>query len=84
MKYPAARDDAIKEIMVEPVALPYFYKNKDWYYYDDDDDECPVKLTETAPERAKESYRVYIMGYYDEKLKANVIGDVPPELSAEF
>lgn len=82
MKYLPLRDDVLEEIMVEPIQQPYFYKNKEWYYYDDDDEECPIKLTEKAPEKAKESYRVH-RGYYDPKLKANVIGDVPPELAID-
>lgn len=80
MKYPPMRNDVLKEIMVEPEYQPYFYKNKEWYYYDDDDEECSVKLTSKAPAKARESYRVY-RGYYDERLKANVIGYVPPELT---
>lgn len=82
MKYPAVRDDVIKEVLVEPASPPYFFKNKDWYYYDDDDEECSIKLTAKAPEKARESYRVY-MGYYGEKLKANVYSDVPSELSID-
>lgn len=78
MKYPPMRNDVLKEIMVEPEYQPYFYKNKEWYDYDDD--ECSVKLTSKAPAKARESYRVY-RGYYDERLKANVIGYVPPELA---
>lgn len=80
MKYPPMRNDVLKEIMVEPEYQPYFYKNKEWYYYDDDDEECSVKLTSKAPAKARESYRVYRC-YYDERLKANVIGYVPPELA---
>ena len=80
MKYPPMRNDVLKEIMVEPEYQPYFDKNKEWYYYDDDDEECSVKLTSKAPAKARESYRVY-RGYYDERLKANVIGYVPPELA---
>lgn len=80
MKYPPMRNDVLKEIMVEPEYQPYFYKNKEWYYYDDDDEECSVKLTSKAPAKARESYWVY-RGYYDERLKANVIGYVPPELA---
>ena len=80
MEYPPMRNDVLKEIMVEPEYQPYFYKNKEWYDYDDDDEECSVKLTSKAPAKARESYRVY-RGYYDERLKANVIGYVPPELA---
>lgn len=84
MKYPPMRDDVLKEIMVDSKYRPYFYKNKEWYYYydddDDDDEEYSIKLISKAPEKARESYRVY-RGYYDEKLKANVIGHVPPELA---
>ena len=80
MKYPPMRNDVLKEIMVEPEYQPYFYKNKEWYDYDDVDEECSVKLTSKAPAKARESYRVY-RGYYDERLKDNVIGYVPPELA---
>ncbi len=60
--------------------IPYFYKNEEWYYYDEEDG---LKLTDRAPEKARESYRVY-MGYYDEEEDANVYSFVPPELSLNF
>ena len=33
---------------------PYFMKNKDWYYFDKD--EFKYRLTDKAPDKAKESY----------------------------
>lgn len=35
---------------------PYFMTNKEWYYYDYEDGERGIKLTDKAPEKAKESY----------------------------
>ncbi len=78
MKYPPVNQNASKEVMVEPVYIPYFYKNKDWYYYDRDG----VKLTDKAPPKARESYRVY-MGFYDKKEDANVYSYVPKELGID-
>lgn len=36
---------------------PYFMKNKEWYYFDEED--FIYKLTDKAPEKAKESYKEY-------------------------
>lgn len=36
------------------VEQPYFMTNKEWYYFDED--EFCYKLTEAAPEKAKQSY----------------------------
>lgn len=36
---------------------PYFMKNEDWYYYDAKDGR--YKLTDIAPEKARESYEEY-------------------------
>jgi hypothetical protein len=79
MKYPPINKNASKRIDVESVLIPYFYKNKEWYYHN----KIGVKLTDKAPKKARESYRVY-MGYYDEKEDANVYGYVPEELGIDF
>ena len=34
---------------------PYFMKNEEWYYYDNK--KGVYKLTDKAPEKAKESYK---------------------------
>lgn len=34
---------------------PYFMENKEWYWHDEK--ECIYKLTDKAPEKAKESYK---------------------------
>lgn len=39
------------------VEEPYFMQNKEWYYFDED--EFCYKLTDKAPEKAKESYKEY-------------------------
>lgn len=36
---------------------PYFLTNKEWYYYDMETGR--YKLTDKAPEKAKESYKKY-------------------------
>ena len=36
---------------------PYFMKNQAWYYFDED--EFCYKLTDLAPEKAKESYKEF-------------------------
>lgn len=36
---------------------PYFMKNKEWYYYDSK--EIKYKLTDKAPEKAKDSYKEF-------------------------
>ena len=77
-KYPNARDDAMRVEMVYSKKLPYFYKNKAWYKYGEDG----IELTNQAPEKARESYRVY-MGYYDAERKINVEGYVPDELAID-
>lgn len=77
-EYPNARDDATGVEMVSSKKLPYFYKNKAWYTYG----ENGIQLTDQAPARARESYRVY-MGYYDSKRKINVEGYVPDELALD-
>ena len=79
MKYLPINKNATKEIYVESVLVPYFYKNKEWYYHN----KTGVKLTVKAPKKARESYQVY-MGYYDEKEDANVYGYVPEELGIDF
>ena len=38
---------------------PYFMKNKEWYYTDEKDKKRPIKLTNKAPKKAKESYEKY-------------------------
>lgn len=40
---------------------PYFMENEEWYYYDEQEE--IFKLTDKAPEKAKESYRQF---YEDE------------------
>lgn len=47
---------------------PYFMTNKDWFYFDDA--EWCYKLTDKAPEKARESYNQF----YDE-LNGMVIKD---------
>lgn len=37
---------------------PYFMNNAEWYYFDEK--EWCYKLTEKAPEKAKESYEEYM------------------------
>lgn len=39
------------------VEEPYFLSNKEWYYFDEN--EFCYKLTESATERAKESYEKF-------------------------
>lgn len=39
------------------VDQPYFMSNKDWYYFDEN--EFCYKLTEAAPEKAKQSYEEF-------------------------
>lgn len=36
---------------------PYFMSNKDWYYFDEK--EFCYKLTDKAPQKAKESYKEF-------------------------
>lgn len=36
---------------------PYFMKNKDWYYYDENN--LMYKLTNKAPDKAKQSYKEF-------------------------
>lgn len=36
---------------------PYFMKNPEWYYFDEED--FCYKLTDKAPEKAKESYEEF-------------------------
>jgi len=36
---------------------PYFMNNKDWFYFDEKD--FCYKLTDKAPQKAKESYEEY-------------------------
>lgn len=45
------------------VEEPYFMQNKEWYYFDED--EFCYKLTDKAPEKAKESYKKYYDTVYN-------------------
>ena len=45
------------------VPEPYFMKNPDWYYFDED--EFMYKLTDKAPEKAKQSYAEYYREVYN-------------------
>lgn len=36
---------------------PYFMSNKDWYYFDEND--FCYKLTDAAPEKARQSYEAF-------------------------
>ena len=40
------------------VGKPYFMKNKEWYYFDKK--EYCIKLTDKAPEKAKQSYKEFL------------------------
>lgn len=46
---------------MEDEIMPYFMENEEWYYYDEKEE--IFKLTDKAPEKAKESYRQF---YEDE------------------
>lgn len=41
---------------------PYFMKNSKWYYFDERD--FMYKLTDKAPEKAKQSYDEFYNGVY--------------------
>lgn len=44
------------------VPKPYFMENEKWYYFDEDD--FCYKLTDDAPEKAKESYKEFYADVY--------------------
>lgn len=45
------------------VPKPYFMTNKEWYYFDEE--EMEYKLTEKAPDKAKQSFEEYYQTVYD-------------------
>lgn len=45
------------------VLKPYFMENEEWFYFDED--EVLYKLTDKAPEKAKESYRQFYDNVYE-------------------
>ena len=43
--------------MDNDIEAPYFITNEEWYYYDEEKE--IYKLTDKAPEKAKQSYEEY-------------------------
>ncbi|MBR2221113.1 MAG: hypothetical protein IJ975_03160 [Clostridia bacterium] len=41
------------------MTMPYYMENKEWYWIDKDADYCRYKLTDKAPQKAKEDYLRY-------------------------
>ena len=53
--------------------LTYFKSNPEWYYYESEDEDAIPKLTDKAPPKAVESYRIW-KEWYDEQIETgNVI-----------
>ena len=49
------------------LAEPYFMKNEEWYYHDEE--EMVYKLTDKAPEKAKQSYKEFYKTLLDSKFE---------------
>lgn len=45
------------------VEKPYFMQNEEWFYFDEE--ELMYKLTDKAPEKARESYKDFYSNVYD-------------------
>ena len=46
-----------RDFIMEDKGLPYFMENDEWFYYDEEEE--IFKLTDKAPEKARESYKEF-------------------------
>lgn len=53
--------------------LTYFQSDPEWYYYESDDDDAIPLLTDKAPPKAVESYRIWKEKYDEEQRTGTLI-----------